>query len=57
MRNHGESPHVPRHDYEIMADDVANFIKEHGLTDPTIIGHSMYVLPILAVAHIFYPHL
>ncbi|KIH88632.1 hypothetical protein SPBR_07334 [Sporothrix brasiliensis 5110] len=41
MRNHGDSPHVARHDYEVMADDVANFIKEHGLTDPSIIGHSM----------------
>ncbi|CAK7208652.1 hypothetical protein SCUCBS95973_000174 [Sporothrix curviconia] len=41
LRNHGDSPHAPRHDYTVMADDVANFIKEHGLSDPTIIGHSM----------------
>ncbi|CAK7212248.1 hypothetical protein SEUCBS140593_001440 [Sporothrix eucalyptigena] len=41
LRNHGDSPHAPRHDYVAMADDVVNFIKQHGLSDPSIIGHSM----------------
>ncbi|KAI0398224.1 alpha beta hydrolase fold family [Xylariaceae sp. FL0594] len=41
LRNHGESPHAPRHDYLAMADDVAGFIHEHGLKEPTLIGHSM----------------
>ncbi|KFH46242.1 Abhydrolase domain-containing protein-like protein [Hapsidospora chrysogenum ATCC 11550] len=41
LRNHGESPHDKRHDYEAMADDVANFIHEHGLKESSIIGHSM----------------
>ncbi|KAI0434645.1 alpha beta hydrolase fold family [Xylaria sp. FL1042] len=41
LRNHGESPHTPRHDYVAMADDVAGFISEHGLKEPTLIGHSM----------------
>ncbi|KAI0129259.1 alpha/beta-hydrolase [Hypoxylon sp. NC0597] len=41
LRNHGESPHAPRHDYLAMADDVAGFIRDHGLRDPTLIGHSM----------------
>ncbi|OIW29882.1 alpha/beta-hydrolase [Coniochaeta ligniaria NRRL 30616] len=41
LRNHGESPHAPRHDYIAMAEDVAAFIHEHGLEDPTLIGHSM----------------
>ncbi|KAI8965641.1 mitochondrial hydrolase [Daldinia sp. FL1419] len=41
MRNHGETPHAPRHDYLAMADDVAAFIADHGLRDPTLIGHSM----------------
>lgn len=26
-----------------MAEDVAAFIRDHGLTKPTLIGHSMYV--------------
>ncbi|KAI1662975.1 alpha/beta-hydrolase [Daldinia decipiens] len=41
LRNHGETPHAPRHDYLAMADDVAGFIADHGLRDPTLIGHSM----------------
>ncbi|RDW70235.1 alpha hydrolase-6 [Coleophoma crateriformis] len=41
LRNHGESPHDPRHDYSAMADDVAGFIEEHKLKDTTLIGHSM----------------
>ncbi|KAI1814802.1 alpha beta hydrolase fold family [Poronia punctata] len=41
LRNHGDSPHAPRHDYVAMADDVAGFISEHGLKEPTLIGHSM----------------
>ncbi|KAI8945292.1 alpha beta hydrolase fold family [Xylaria longipes] len=41
LRNHGESPHAKRHDYVAMADDVAGFISEHGLKEPTLIGHSM----------------
>lgn len=41
LRNHGESPHHKRHDYEAMASDVAHFIRDHGLRDTSIIGHSM----------------
>ncbi|KAI1365382.1 alpha beta hydrolase fold family [Xylaria arbuscula] len=41
LRNHGESPHAHRHDYVAMAEDVAGFISEHGLRQPTLIGHSM----------------
>ncbi|KAI0969829.1 alpha beta hydrolase fold family [Xylaria arbuscula] len=41
LRNHGESPHADRHDYVAMADDVAGFISDHGLKEPSLIGHSM----------------
>ncbi|CAK7269509.1 hypothetical protein SEPCBS119000_003607 [Sporothrix epigloea] len=41
LRNHGDSPHSPQHDYVVMANDVAGFIEQHSLSDPTIIGHSM----------------
>lgn len=41
LRNHGDSPHNRRHDYEAMAEDVANFIRDNKLQDSTIIGHSM----------------
>lgn len=41
LRNHGDSPHNPRHDYIAMSDDIARFIDEHELHDTTLIGHSM----------------
>ncbi|EPE09681.1 abhydrolase domain-containing protein [Ophiostoma piceae UAMH 11346] len=41
LRNHGESPHAPKHDYVSLAGDVSHFIKEHGLKETTVIGHSM----------------
>ncbi|KAI1331933.1 alpha beta hydrolase fold family [Xylariaceae sp. FL0255] len=50
LRNHGESPHSPRHDYTAMADDVAGFISEHRLELPTLIGHSMGAKTALTLA-------
>lgn len=41
LRNHGDSPHNPHHNYVAMSDDVARFIEEHKLKDPSLIGHSM----------------
>lgn len=41
LRNHGDSPHNPKHDYVVMADDVEGFIEEHNLVNTTLIGHSM----------------
>ena len=45
LRNHGDSPHDLHHDYVTMAEDVAGFIDEHELTDTSLIGHSMSVIP------------
>ncbi|OBT95427.1 hypothetical protein VE01_05201 [Pseudogymnoascus verrucosus] len=50
MRNHGDSPHHERHDYAIMADDVARFMDEHKLEDTTLIGHSMGAKTAMAFA-------
>ncbi|KAK6584345.1 hypothetical protein PZA11_002569 [Diplocarpon coronariae] len=41
LRNHGDSPHDPHHDYLSMAADVVGFMAEHGIEAPTLIGHSM----------------
>ncbi|KAK2612933.1 hypothetical protein QQS21_001044 [Conoideocrella luteorostrata] len=41
LRNHGESPHDPQHDYLSMAEDLTAFIKDQNLSNITIIGHSM----------------
>lgn len=41
QRNHGKSPHAFEFDYEILTDDLYDFIEEHNLQEPIIIGHSM----------------
>ncbi len=41
LRNHGRSPHDPVFDFPIMVSDVENFVDQHKLVDPVIIGHSM----------------
>lgn len=41
QRNHGKSPHTDEHTYQHMAADLASFIKEHGIEQPIILGHSM----------------
>ncbi|GAB0135509.1 hypothetical protein EsDP_00003845 [Epichloe bromicola] len=41
LRNHGESPHHPQHDYCAMAEDVSAFIQDQKLGNVTLIGHSM----------------
>lgn len=41
VRNHGLSPHSDVWNYEVMADDLKEFIDEHQLKDPIILGHSM----------------
>lgn len=43
LRNHGDSPHDPAHNYAVMASDVEEFIQVHGLKTPVVIGHSMSV--------------
>lgn len=41
LRNHGDSPHAEPHTYKSMAADVKQFILDHKLGDPSVIGHSM----------------
>lgn len=50
LRNHGDSPHNPHHDYFAMSDDIARFIDEHELQDSTLVGHSMGAKTAMAVA-------
>lgn len=40
-RNHGESPHSPRHRYIDLAEDIHLFYKEHKIPKASVIGHSM----------------
>ena len=41
LRNHGDSPHDPRHDYKALAEDVEEFLDHHKLANVALIGHSM----------------
>jgi pimeloyl-ACP methyl ester carboxylesterase len=41
QRNHGQSPKSDVFDYESMANDLKEFIEEHQLNAPVIMGHSM----------------
>ncbi len=41
QRNHGQSPHADEFSYEAMARDLNDFIEEHNIRDPYLIGHSM----------------
>lgn len=41
QRNHGQSPHSEEFNYSAMADDLLEFLEEHSIKDPFIIGHSM----------------
>lgn len=40
-RNHGESPHTAEHSYELMGEDVAQFMKDQGIETAAVLGHSM----------------
>ncbi|OJD15148.1 hypothetical protein AJ78_04573 [Emergomyces pasteurianus Ep9510] len=50
LRNHGDSPHLPEHDYTTMADDVEEFIHNLKLAKPILIGHSMGAKTAMTVA-------
>ena len=41
VRNHGKSFHDPKHDYTSMVEDVRYFIDHLGLSEVSLIGHSM----------------
>lgn len=41
MRNHGQSPHDKVFDYPSMVADILEFLEEHNIHHPVIIGHSM----------------
>lgn len=41
QRNHGQSPHSDEFNYDVLTEDLQEFIEEHKLQKPAIIGHSM----------------
>lgn len=41
QRNHGQSPHTPDFNYQLLTEDLYHFIEQHRLFKPHLIGHSM----------------
>ena len=41
MRNHGRTDHSHEFDYQLMADDIREFVESENLQNPIIMGHSM----------------
>ena len=41
QRNHGQSPHSPKHDYPSMREDLREFMDLQGIRKAVLIGHSM----------------
>lgn len=41
MRNHGRSPHSEEFSYELMADDVLEYLDQHSIEEAHLLGHSM----------------
>ncbi|WP_205500541.1 alpha/beta fold hydrolase [Rufibacter psychrotolerans] len=41
LRNHGRSPHSEEFSYQLMTDDLLEFVEQHQLQDIYLIGHSM----------------
>jgi pimeloyl-ACP methyl ester carboxylesterase len=41
QRNHGQSPHSDTFNYFALADDLFEFIEDHQIVNPILIGHSM----------------
>jgi len=41
QRNHGLSPHSDVWNYDVMADDIKEFIDTHNIQNPILLGHSM----------------
>lgn len=41
LRNHGRSPHAAEFNYEVMAADVAEFVRDQNLDRVMVLGHSM----------------
>ena len=41
QRNHGKSPHFPKHNYTLMAEDLKVFMDENSIQKAHLLGHSM----------------
>jgi len=49
-RNHGDSPHSPELNYQVLSEDVISLLRNHNIPKATLIGHSMGGRTMMAVA-------
>src|SRR5438045_1579306 len=53
LRNHGLSPHSEEWTYEVMARDIKEFVEDHSLSKPVLLGHSMGGKVVMFVEKLF----
>lgn len=41
LRNHGKSPHSSDFNYEVMCNDLLEYMKDHNIQKPILLGHSL----------------
>ena len=41
LRNHGNSPHTEEHNYEVLKNDIHDFMEMQGIKSASLLGHSM----------------
>lgn len=41
LRNHGRSPHSINFDYEVMCNDIMDYIRDNNIQQPILLGHSL----------------
>ena len=41
LRNHGRSPHSDVFNYDVLSDDVVEYIYDHNINKPILLGHSL----------------
>ncbi|PID89584.1 MAG: alpha/beta hydrolase [Bacteroidia bacterium] len=56
QRNHGKSPHHEQHNYNVLVEDLYDFIKQNNIGKAVLIGHSMGGKTVMNFAT-KYPHL
>jgi len=54
LRNHGKSPHVNKHSYDFIAEDIAEFMQQQHIEKAYFLGHSMGGKAVMQFA-IMYP--
>jgi len=53
QRNHGKSPHSDEFNYDLLAQDLNQFMEEQGIDQATFIGHSMGGKAVMRFAQLF----